>query len=150
MSWPSDDRGRLALVNDEAIRLLGLDEDPDQTPRGRRCSTRTTCCPSLQVEEDVSDRLVLVGERVLVVSSTAARVDGRDVGRVLVLRDRTELTEALRALEGQRTITDALRAQAHEFSNNLHVLSGMIELGHGEDAVGFIERVGGGTGTVSG
>ena len=91
-----------------------------------------------------------MGERVLVVNSTAARVDGRDVGRVLVLRDRTELSEALRALEGERTITDALRAQAHEFSNNLHVLSGMIELGRSEDAVGFIERVGGGSGAASG
>ncbi len=144
-----DDRGRLALVNDEAIRLLGLEEDPTRR-LADEVLDQDDLLPLLQVGEDVSDRLVLVGERVLVVSSTAARVDGRDVGRVLVLRDRTELTEALRALEGQRTITDALRAQAHEFSNNLHVLSGMIELGHGEDAVGFIERVGGGTGTVSG
>ena len=144
-----DERGRLALVNDEAIRLLGLVEDPTRR-LAEEVLEQGDLLPLLRAGEDVSDRLVLVGERVLVVNSTAARVDGRDVGRVLVLRDRTELTEALRALEGQRTITDALRAQAHEFSNNLHVLSGMIELGHSEDAVGFIERVGGGTGSISG
>lgn len=144
-----DDRGRLALVNDEAIRLLGLEEDPTRQA-AEEVLDQDDLLPLLRLQEDVSDRLVLVGERVLVVSSTAARVEGRDVGRVLVLRDRTELTEALRALEGQRTITDALRAQAHEFSNNLHVLSGMIELGRSQDAIGFIERVGGGTGTISG
>ncbi len=144
-----DEQGRLALVNDEAMRLLGLDQDPTRR-LASEVLDQEDLLPLLRLEEDVSDRLVLVGERVLVVSSTAARVSGRDVGRVLVLRDRTELSDALRALEGQRTITDALRAQAHEFSNNLHVLSGLIELGRPEDAVGFIERVGGGTGTIGG
>ena len=144
-----DDRGRLALVNDEAIRLLGLAEDPTRR-LAEDVLEQGDLLPLLQVDGDVSDRLVLVGERILVVNSTQARVDGRVVGRVLVLRDRTELSEALRELEGQRTITDALRAQAHEFSNNLHVLSGMIELGRSDDAVGFIERVGGGTGPVNG
>ncbi len=144
-----DERGRLALVNDEAMRLLGLDEDPTRR-HAEEVLDPDDLLPLLRQPEDVSDRVVLVGERVLVVNSSAARVEGRDVGRVLVLRDRTELSEALRALEGQRTITDALRAQAHEFSNNLHVLSGLIELGRGEEAVGFIERVGGGSGTATG
>ncbi len=144
-----DDRGRLALVNDEAMRLLGLDEDPTRRPAEEVLDAHDLL-PLVRQQETVSDRVVLVGERVLVVSSTAARVDGREVGRVLLLRDRTELSEALRALDGQRTITDALRAQAHEFSNNLHVLAGLIELGRKEEAVGFIERVGGGSAASSG
>ena len=144
-----DDRGRLALVNDEAMRLLGLTEDPTRR-LAEEVLDPDDLLPLVRHPEDVSDRVVLVGERVLVVNSTAARVDGREVGRVLVLRDRTELSEAWRALEGQRTITDALRAQAHEFSNNLHVLSGLIELGRSDDAVGFIERVGGGSGAIAG
>jgi two-component system CitB family sensor kinase len=85
-----------------------------------------------------------------VVNSTTARVGGRDVGRVLTFRDRTELFDALRALDGQRSITDALRAQAHEFSNNLHVVSGLVELERYDDAVRFIERLGGGAGLVHG
>jgi two-component system CitB family sensor kinase len=68
----------------------------------------------------------------------------------MTLRDRTELFDALRALDGQRNITDALRAQAHEFSNNLHVVSGLIDLGRNDEAVQFIERVGGGSGTTYG
>ncbi len=144
-----DDRGRLALVNDEAMRLLGLTEDPT-----RRLADEVLdpddLLPLVRSSETVSDRVVLVGERVLVVNSTPARVEGREVGRVLVLRDRTELSDAWRALEGQRTITDALRAQAHEFSNNLHVLNGLIELGRSDEAVGFIERVGGGSGAIAG
>lgn len=144
-----DARGRLALVNDEAARLLDLKDDLTGRPVADVLD-RDDLLPIAVGTEDHSDRLVLVGERVLVVNSSAARVDGRVIGRVLTLRDRTELFDALRALDGQRSITDALRAQAHEFSNNLHVVSGLIELGRHAEAVQFIERVGGGSGTVQG
>ena len=40
----------------------------------------------------------------------------------------------------QRDITDALRAQAHEFSNNLHVVSGLIDLGGMSEAVRSSKR----------
>ena len=51
------------------------------------------------------------------------------LGAVLVLSDRTDLDDLGRELEATRGLTDALRAQAHEFNNRLHALSGMLELG---------------------
>ena len=44
---------------------------------------------------------------------TTATVGGRRIADLLTLRDRTELFTALRELDGQRTLTDTLRAQAH-------------------------------------
>jgi len=144
-----DSRSRFALVNDEAMRLLELTADPTGRPVTEVLETHDLL-PLAVSQENLSDRLVLSGERLLVVNGTAARVGDRDVGRVLTLRDRTELFDALRALDGQRNITEALRAQAHEFSNNLHVVSGLIDLGRYDEAVHFIERVGGGSGTTYG
>ncbi len=144
-----DDRGRLALVNDEAMRLLALADDPTGRAAGEVLDTEVL--EALVSDPDpVTDRVVLAGERLLVANRTTARVGERDVGRVLTLRDRTELFDALRALQGQRSITDALRAQAHEFSNHLHVLSGLIELDHHDDAVRFIERLGAGSSLLGG
>ncbi len=143
-----DAGGRLALVNDEAARLLGLSEDCTGRPVDEVLDA--SLLPLARGGERVVDRLVLYGERLLVVNSTAAQAGGRDVGRVLTLRDRTELFDALRALDGQRSITDALRAQAHEFSNSLHVVSGLVELQRYDDAVQFIERLGVGTGLMHG
>ena len=37
-----------------------------------------------------------------------------------------------------RDLTDAMRAQAHEFSNRMHTVSGLLELGHDDDAIGFV------------
>jgi two-component system, CitB family, sensor kinase len=38
-------------------------------------------------------------------------------------------------------VTDTLRAQAHEFSNRLHTIAGLIEIGESEEAVRFVHRV---------
>jgi two-component system CitB family sensor kinase len=60
---------------------------------------------------------------------------------MLVLRDRTELHAVLRDLSGARDMTQALRAQAHEFSNRLHVISGLLELGQAQAASAFIGSI---------
>ncbi|MFD7660717.1 ATP-binding protein [Actinosynnema sp. NPDC059797] len=142
-----DERGRLALVNDEAVRLLGLTEDPTGRPAAQVLE-HGGLLDLVLGGDDVADRPVLAGERVLVANRMTARTHGRPVGVVLTLRDRTELHDALRELDGQRTVTEVLRAQAHEFTNHLHVIGGLVELDRREDAVAYIERVGG-TGSVT-
>lgn len=137
-----DDRDRVALANDEAMRLLGLTADPT----GSRAADvlDPAVLPLLDEDRAVVDELVLAGERLLVVNRTGATVQGRRVAEVLTLRDRTELFGALRELDSQRSLTETLRAQAHEFSNHLHVLQGLIDLGREEEAILFIDRIGGG------
>ncbi|CAL9476442.1 Sensor histidine kinase DcuS [Actinosynnema sp. ALI-1.44] len=142
-----DDRERLALVNDEAMRLLGLTEDPTGRPAAEVLEDGGLLDLARGVD-DVADRLVLAGERVLVANRMTAKTQGRPVGVVLTLRDRTELHDALRQLDGQRTVTEVLRAQAHEFSNHLHVIGGLVELDRRAEAVAYIERVGG-TGSLT-
>jgi two-component system CitB family sensor kinase len=136
-----DDQQRLALVNDEALRLLGLTDDPTGRPAAQVLDEGLL--DLARAEDDVADRLVLAGERVLVANRMTAKTHDRAVGVVLTLRDRTELHDALRELDGQRTVTEVLRAQAHEFSNHLHVIGGLLELDRRGDAVAYIERVGG-------
>jgi two-component system CitB family sensor kinase len=87
-------------------------------------------------------RLVLAGERALIARATGLRGDdGRAVGGTLLLRDHTELHEAVRRMDGQQSLTDGLRAQAHEFANSMHVVSGLLELGAWDDAKEFIARI---------
>ncbi|MFS8098579.1 sensor histidine kinase [Lentzea alba] len=136
-----DDRQRLVLVNDEALRLLGLAENPTGQPAADVLDEGLL--DLARAVDDVADRLVLAGERVLVANRMTAKTHDRAVGVVLTLRDRTELHDALRELDGQRTVTEVLRAQAHEFSNHLHVIGGLLELDRRTDAVAYIERVGG-------
>jgi len=151
-----DERGRVVLVNDEACRLLELDGGEADPGGGGVVGSRAAdvldpaALALLEAADDAVDAPLLVGERVLLASRTPALVHGRRVGRVLTVRDRTELSGALRELDGERSLTTTLRAQAHEFSNHLHVLRGLLELGRTADAAAFIDRLGGGGRLLSG
>jgi two-component system CitB family sensor kinase len=140
-----DSRGRLTLVNDEASHLLGT--SPNDL--GRSCDA---VFPSGELHElmargapEATDRVVLHGGRLLVASRMHVTEGGRNLGTVVTLRDRTELEHALRELDEVRSLTDALRAQQHEFSNRMHVMSGLLELGHYDEAVRFASQINGAT-----
>jgi two-component system CitB family sensor kinase len=64
---------------------------------------------------------------------------------VITLRDRTELEGLLRELDSVDALTDALRAQQHEFSNRMHTVAGLIELGDRDAAVRYALDVSGQT-----
>lgn len=147
-----DNDGRVALVNDEARRLLDLPSESVAGQHVNRALGDKGLGPLLDADDDtdVHDLLVLVGERMLLANRTVARIDGEPVGLMVTFRDRTELFDTLRVLEGQRSVTESLRAQAHEHANQLHVISGLLDLEEIQRAVAYIDRIGGGGTLVPG
>jgi two-component system, CitB family, sensor kinase len=137
----TDRDGTITLVNDEARRLLGLPADclgrrvGQVLPAGRLL---TYLSGGLNDEDEV----LLAGDRVLIASRRAVRVRGQEIGHVATVRDSTELAGLSRGL-GLDSLTDALRAQAHEFSNRLHTIAGLVELGRGEEAIKLIAQTSG-------
>jgi sensor histidine kinase regulating citrate/malate metabolism len=67
--------------------------------------------------------------------------DGRLLGSVTTLRDRTELARLEREIGSFRSTSELLRAQAHEFANQLHTISGLIQIGEQEEVVGYIRAL---------
>src|SRR4051794_29132934 len=135
-----DLRGRVTLVNDEAIRLLRIPGDAV----GRSLAdlgVGEDLCDALLSEEVERDRAVGDAGRVLVLNRLPISSKGRRIGSVTTLRDRTELLELRRELDLTRHVTDTLRAQAHEFDNRLHTIAGLIELGEADEAVRFVHRI---------
>lgn len=135
----TDSADRVTLANDEAIRLLGLGPDAVGRPLG-----------DLGLADDVldvltgrvtgADQVVLRDDRVLVLNRMPVIVRGREVGSVTTLRDRTELTALRRELDLSRHATDTLRAQAHEFTNRLHTIAGLVQLGEYDEVVRYVDR----------
>lgn len=138
-----DESGRIVLMNDAAARLLDV---PDAaTAVGQPiAAVLDEQLVSFIASGEKLETLALSGERVLLVHSDRVIVDGREIGSIAILRDRTELEAVLRDLQGAQSLADGLRAQSHEFANKLHVVNGLLELGHIEAAMDFIERAGSG------
>ncbi|MGJ7907053.1 ATP-binding protein [Actinopolyspora sp. H202] len=135
-----DPSGRITLVNDEAHRLLGLPPDAE----GRyleELELPERLHEVLAGQADGTDQIVLRRGRVLALNRMPVRLDSTEGGSVVTLRDRTQLDQLAQELDGARTTTDALRAQAHEFSNRIHTISGLLELGEYEQARSFVDEL---------
>jgi sensor histidine kinase regulating citrate/malate metabolism len=92
-------------------------------------------------EEDARDSVVVRRGRVLVMNRMPVVKDGRPLGSVTTLRDRTELAQLERELGSFRSSTELLRAQAHEFANQLHTISGLIQLGDYDEVVRYVDAL---------
>ncbi|WP_285494027.1 ATP-binding protein [Actinomadura sp. NBRC 104425] len=87
------------------------------------------------------DEVVIRRGRVLVMNRMTVEKDGRVLGSVTTLRDRTELARLERELGSFRSTSELLRAQAHEFANQLHTISGLIQIGEQDEVVRYIRAL---------
>ena len=62
-------------------------------------------------------------------------------GRDALARDRTDIEALTRQLDAVQTMGSALRAQRHEFANRLHVVHGLLDQGHLEEATDYVRSV---------
>ncbi|WP_298988757.1 sensor histidine kinase [uncultured Pseudokineococcus sp.] len=152
-----DAGGRVQLVNAEARRLLDL-PDADDDVVGRpvaQLPLPAALVRLLTADDEAADEVLLTSRRVLVASVRAARAPGAGpdgggaegataegtphagavAGRVVTLRDRTDLLALTDELETTRSLAEALRSQAHEFSNRLHTVVQLVEMGRVDEAV---------------
>ncbi|GGN09791.1 ATPase [Terrabacter tumescens] len=141
-----DTNERITLVNNVAQRLLDLPEhavgmrldDLSIGPRLRDVLRGVTDDGADGVQRD---QVVLRRGRVLVMNRMEVAKDGRPLGSVTTLRDRTELADLEREIGSFRSTTELLRAQAHEFANQLHTISGLIQLGEYDEVVAYVDSV---------
>jgi two-component system, CitB family, sensor kinase len=134
-----DPAGRITICNDAAATLIGC------RPVSGCPVSEADLPPGLQ--RLIADRravrgaLVVAGDRALVVTAAPVRRDGRDLGQVLTMRDRTDFDELVNELDVVRALSDAVRAQAHEYTNRLHTLSGLLSLGHRDEALAYLREL---------
>ena len=134
-----DARERVTLVNPLAVRLLSLPQDPlgvSLDELGVDGRLRDVLSGASGVEQDA---VVIRSGRVLVLNRVPVHHDGRELGSVTTLRDRTQLAELEREIGAFRGTTDLLRAQTHEFANQLHTISGLIQIGDFEEVVAYVD-----------
>ncbi len=132
--------GRLTLINEQAATVLGV----PLLSRGTavsRVGEHAILAAIFDPQTPATDRVLPVGSRLVTVNRMPVISRGRHIGWVATLRDRTETLELQREWDLNKSTTDVLRAQAHEFSNRMHVVSGMIALEEYDDVLAYITRI---------
>ncbi|MGG1680092.1 DcuS/MalK family sensor histidine kinase [Neobacillus sp. NRS-1170] len=151
-----DQEGNITLVNRAASKLLkkaGLEGNPigmnveEYLPETRLARIVESGESEMDQEQNLHGVTILVN-RVPVI------VGNQPVGAIATFRDKTEVQILAEQLTGVRNYADALRAQAHEFMNKLHVILGLVRteqydtlanyvsetVNHRETEVGFVTK----------
>ncbi|WP_353651109.1 ATP-binding protein [Nakamurella sp. A5-74] len=150
-----DGAGRAVVVNEEARRLLDLpDSAPQPVHRSRRVfqakgarafdpavSELPGLDPAVRAvlqrgrTDDLVDEPVPSGERVLLVTVRAAEREAGPGVRIFSFRDRTELTEAIRARDDAVDRARTLAIRTHEFGNRMQTVLALVHLGDSAEAI---------------
>ncbi len=137
-----DTDGRISVVNEEARRLLGLRGDvvgklPQEVlPPGRLLDLLTGKIGG-------TDEVALTDDSLLVVNRMPVALAGRRIGSVVTIRDRTEVEGLIREVHAITGLSEALRAQEHEYANRLHVIAGLMEMGEYAQATSYLSQISG-------
>ncbi|HAG1966912.1 TPA: two-component system sensor histidine kinase DcuS [Salmonella enterica] len=118
---------RLAVVNNEARRILGLagiaqnliGEKVDECiPHTRLSEVLLSGEPEFDREQDLNGISILTNRVPLY-------ANGEIVGAIATFRDMSEVSKLAEELTGVNRYVEALRSSAHEFLNKLHVINGL-------------------------
>ncbi|WP_244928696.1 ATP-binding protein [Nocardioides sp. W7] len=125
--------GVVTVLSESARELLNLPPDAQGRPLdGLDLEPRVR--DLLAGSDQVQDAVLLVDGRLVVVNRNPVEASGRSAGTVVTLRDRTELLAMQSELSARQGVTETLRAQTHEFSNQLHTISGLLQLQEYDEA----------------
>lgn len=134
-----DSAGRLKFVNQAARRYLG--QTPDENLAG---CLLTDFCPCSEMEEALLkrdktlDQEVTIGERAMIANVLPFQVSGDPSGAVATFRPKDEIDNLARKLLHMQEYSELLRAQTHEYSNKLHTIAGLIQIGACQEALDLI------------
>ncbi|WP_028025446.1 ATP-binding protein [Enterovibrio calviensis] len=131
--------GNITTFNRAAIDTLGLDANTkltgrpieDVLPDSRLMDVLRTGAP--QIDKDV-----WLQDRNLIVNRLPVLQDGNITGVVSSFRRKDELDAISKKLSQIEQYADTLRSQSHEYSNKLHTIAGLIELGANDEALALI------------
>ncbi len=131
-----DGAGRLTLVNHAARRYLDL--APDEDLRGRHLSEISACREmeqALAEKRRANDREIYIADRAMIVNILPL---GPVSGAVASFRPKDEIDRLARKLLHMQEYSDLLRAQTHEYSNKLHTVAGLIQIGAHQEALELV------------
>ena len=132
----TDAAGVITLVNEAALRTLNLRDRSELQNRHLRDffpALDTAHIPA--TGEPVSDREFILAGIPIIVNVEPV---GAGRGLVVTFRKKEDIDMIARELSQVQAFSDMLRAQTHEYSNSLHTIVGLLQIGAYDEVLAFI------------
>lgn len=131
--------GIITTVNRTAIETLGLKPTMDLTGQPvTRVLPESGLMSVLETGEPQFDQEVWLNGRQMIVNRLPVKQGQDIIGVVSSFRLRDELDQVSRQLTRIQQYADTLRSQTHEYSNKLHTIAGLIQIGATDEALALI------------
>lgn len=94
--------------------------------------------PYIEKKEYLDMKEVIIQGKKVFINIQPMLERGEYLGAVITLMDRNDIRKIAKEITGVDEVVKNLRANVHEFRNNLHVILGLIQLGEYEEARKYI------------
>jgi two-component system CitB family sensor kinase len=135
-------KGEMTVINHTALDLLDLKSG--EGVLGRKIFDFLPGSRLLEVIRSGQaeyDQEMMMGDNIVVANRLPVRgYDGTVIGAVASFRNKSELYKLTEELSQVKQYAEALRAQTHEYSNKLYMISGLIQLESYQQAIELITR----------
>jgi len=137
-----DTNNKITVINDSAKSILQLDKLPEKSFINEPLHMIVDL-PLLDYANDqnyIENREFILNNEIVLLNVFSLKKSEKDYGAVATFRKKTELEEVTQELSMIKQYTDGLRSQAHEFSNKIHTIFGLLQLDQIEEAIAFIKE----------
>ena len=134
-----DTNGVIQFANESAIRMLC--ENPRRDLVGQNVDVIGDEILSRHIKSGGKERNINLAKADIILDHVPIKEDGSTVGTIAILHNHAEYTKLMEELSGTRYLVDSMRANNHDFTNKLHVILGLIQMGMYEDASSYIQNI---------
>ena len=135
-----NEKGDVTVMNHQAAQILGFSPEDALGRPIEKLLPETRMLEVLKTGKGEYDQEMLIEEEEVVVNRVPILEQDHVTGVVSSFRRAQEIDRLVQELTSIREYSEALRAQTHEYSNKLHTLAGLIQIGATQESLDLIGR----------
>jgi len=135
-----NDKGQVTMLDHEAAKILKIPPESGIGTSIESILPQTRMLEVLKSGEEQFDQELIIGDIEVIVNRVPIWQNDRVAGVVSSFRRKDEIDRMAQELTQIQEYSEVLRTQTHEYSNKLHTLAGLIQLGSHQEALDLIGR----------
>lgn len=133
-----NNKGEPTMVNKAALTILNSKDLTDTSIQPNHIKKIMHIFSNLKELQSKQNIEMLIGNTIVLVNCTLMKEKENIIGAVATFRSKTDIEHITKELSQIKQYANALRSQAHEFSNKMYTILGLLQLNKINQAKRFI------------
>lgn len=138
-----DEQGNINTINTAALHMLAPDAEGGQSLIGRPITTLIHTLsfldPQVMCDSDAHDEIAVFNQLTVIASRVRIYVEDKLQGWVITFRDQSEIDSFSAQLSQVKRHVNDLRVMRHEQLNRMSTISGLLSMGHYQEALKYVQ-----------